>query len=124
MVIRYYLRCEHCQKTTLLRIAVGYREKEPFYFECEHCSQAISGNLLLDQRNARIEGLEVDGAVPIDSEEADYILTYDPNFSHAGGETLEGLTLTPFLQIPEPHHLLQSIHPLPYPTVISLQLTP
>src|SRR6266516_6015052 len=97
MIIRCYLRCEHCQKTTRLRIAVGCRDKEPFYFECEHCSQAISGNLLLDQSHGRIEGLEVDGAVQIDLQEADYMLTYDPNFSHAGGETLEGLTLTPFL---------------------------
>jgi hypothetical protein len=124
MVIRYYLRCEHCQKTTLLRIAVGYQEKEPFYFECEHCSQAVSGNLLLDQRNARIKGLEVNGATQIDAQEADYILTYDPSFSHAGGETLDGLTLTPFLQMAERHDMLESIQRLAYLNVIAREVVP
>jgi hypothetical protein len=124
MVIRYYLKCEHCQKTTLLRIAVGYREKEPFYFECENCSQAISGNLLLDQKNAKIKGLEVEGAAQIYSEDADYILTYDPNLPNLGGETLEGITPTPFLQMAERHDMREVIQRLAFLNVIEREVVP
>ncbi len=103
MLIRYYLQCKHCQKITALRIAVGYREKEPFYFGCENCSQTIRGNLVLDQKNIKIKGLEeLEGAIQTDTEDTDYVITYDSSFSHQGEETMKGSPppslLTPFLQ--------------------------
>lgn len=79
MVVRYILRCDNCGARTMLRIRVGYGDREPFAFDCRRCSQPIRGAMLLDQKAVKILGLgDLSGATEMhDFEHADYEHRHD-----------------------------------------------
>ncbi len=83
MIVRYYLKCDHCSKVTAFRIGVGHRNDEPFRFECKSCSQEIRGVFHVDQKTVEIKGLDVEGASNIDTEEHDHVVTYHPAYPNA-----------------------------------------
>jgi hypothetical protein len=81
-MIRYPLDCGGCGARILVRLGVGFAEREPFEFQCEVCSQIIRGALALDQENARVEGIvDLVGAAIASSEEGyRFTFTYHPAY--------------------------------------------
>lgn len=109
-VLRYTLKCDYCEKTTLLRLGVGHEERQPFYFECENCSQSIQGALILNKEGDEIAKFEVTGATPIQGvkpkdifeKTTDFAFTFDPDFAYSDESAHDGV-LTPFLQAMHRH---------------------
>jgi hypothetical protein len=67
----------------MTRISVGFRDEESFSFECNNCCQKITGKLLLNQREGRVNGFEFNGASEVtDSKfpKHDYVFNYHPVF--------------------------------------------
>lgn len=102
MVIRYTLKCDHCSKTTLLRLGVGNDEVQKLEFECENCSQHISVTLTLTKAKDGVVSFNVIGASQIPTiigedifaQTTDYVFVFHPTFGHSKDEPV----LTPFLQ--------------------------
>lgn len=54
-VKRLHLKCEVCNKTTLLKIQVGYIENHPIRINCGNCGILIKGFVLINQENFKID---------------------------------------------------------------------
>lgn len=98
MIVRYPLSCNGCGAVTVLRIAVGHRDRDPFRFECEQCHQEISGTFVTDQKAVAVKGLEdVAGATLAESEEgAQYYHLYSSDFATESSQE-QALGLSPFM---------------------------
>jgi DNA-directed RNA polymerase subunit RPC12/RpoP len=104
MNMRYYLKCEHCGQTILLRVGLGEEGRTSFSFECQNCSQRILGDHLVTWEepfkfSTKLEGLHgAERTYPNDANQrADTEVTIHPHFAHQDIRVDEHF-VSPFIQ--------------------------
>ena len=79
MVNCVFVRCPGCQDIIMLRLSVGYANRQPFYYVCNKCKCATRGALIVDFEKVELK-LDLEAGEILDSDvDADQIYTFDPN---------------------------------------------